>query len=141
MSTLDPILRRKGHEVRLACPDGILLDSYPGALAQVVSNLALNAVIHAFPEGRPGTLLVDVSRLGDTQIRMTVRDDGRGIPRENLQRIFDPFFTTGRDKGSTGLGLHIVYNLVVSTLRGQIAIDSEEGVGTGVTIDLPVTVP
>ncbi|KQQ31213.1 ATPase [Methylobacterium sp. Leaf123] len=140
MSTLDPILRRKGHEVRLACPDGLHLDSYPGALAQVVSNLALNAVIHAFPEGRPGTLHIDVTRLGDTQIRMTMRDDGRGIPRENRQRIFDPFFTTGRDKGSTGLGLHIVYNLVVSTLRGQIAIESEEGVGTGVTIDLPVTV-
>jgi len=82
-----------------------------------------------------------VSRRGDTQIRMVVRDDGHGIPRENLRRIFDPFFTTGRDEDSTGLGLHIVYNLVVSTLRGQIAIESEEGVGARVTIDLPVTVP
>jgi signal transduction histidine kinase len=141
MSTLDPLLRRKGHEVRLACPDGIVLDSYPGALAQIVSNLALNAVIHAFAEDRPGTLVIDVARLGDAQVRMVVRDDGRGIPRENLQRIFDPFFTTGRDKGSTGLGLHIVYNLVVSTLRGQIAIESEEGIGTRVTIELPVSVP
>ncbi|MCP1548146.1 signal transduction histidine kinase [Methylorubrum zatmanii] len=70
-----------------------------------------------------------------------MRDDGHGIPRENLRRIFDPFFTTGRDKDSTWLGLHIADNLVVSTLRGQIAIESEEGVGTRVTIDLPVTVP
>lgn len=82
-----------------------------------------------------------MGRRGDTQIRMVVRDDGHGIPREDLQRIFDLFFTTGRDKGSTWLGLHIVYTLVVSTLRGQIAIESEEGVGTRVTIVLPVTVP
>ena len=141
MSTLDPVLRRKGQAVRLACPDGIVLDSYPGALAQIVSNLALNASVHAFDADRPGTLTIDVTRLGETQIRMVVRDDGRGIPRENLQRIFDPFFTTGRDKGSTGLGLHIVYNLVVSTLRGQITIASEEGIGTEVTIELPVAVP
>ncbi|GAA0250108.1 Sensor histidine kinase RcsC [Methylorubrum aminovorans] len=141
MSTLDPVLRRKGHAVRLACPDGIVLDSYPGALAQIVSNLALNASVHAFDADRPGTLTIDVTRLGESQIRMVVRDDGRGIPRENLQRIFDPFFTTGRDKGSTGLGLHIVYNLVVSTLRGQITIESEEGVGTQVTIELPAAVP
>ncbi|MER2265730.1 sensor histidine kinase [Methylobacterium oxalidis] len=141
MSTLGPLLRRKGHEVRLTCADGIVLDSYPGALAQVVSNLALNAVIHAYPEGRTGTLAIDVVRLGDAQIRIVFRDDGRGIPKENLQRIFDPFFTTRRDKGSTGLGLHIVYNLVTSTLRGRIELESSENIGTEVTIDLPTELP
>ena len=141
MSTLGPLLRRKGHTLHLACPDGIVLQSHPGALAQVVSNLALNAVIHAFPEGEPGTLAIDVTRLGAGQVRIVVRDDGRGISRENRPRIFDPFFTTGRDKGSTGLGLHIVHNLVVSTLGGQIALESEEGAGTRVTVDLPLAAP
>ncbi|MEH3147724.1 MAG: HAMP domain-containing sensor histidine kinase [Methylobacterium frigidaeris] len=141
MSTLGPLLRRKGHQVRLACAAGIVLDSYPGALAQVVSNLALNAVVHAFPEGRTGTLAIDVVRLDDSRIRMVFRDDGRGIPKQNLGRIFDPFFTTRRDKGSTGLGLHIVYNLVTSTLRGRIELESDENTGTGVTIDLPAALP
>ncbi|PXW63735.1 HAMP domain-containing sensor histidine kinase [Methylobacterium sp. B4] len=141
LSTLDPVMRRKGHEVRLDCADGIILDSYPGALAQVVSNLALNAMIHAFPEGRAGRLAIDVTQVEEARVRIVFQDDGKGVPRENLQRIFDPFFTTGRDKGSTGLGLHIVYNLVVSTLGGQIALESEENVGTRVTIELPLTLP
>lgn len=137
MSTLGPLLRRKGHQVRLTCAEGIVLDSYPGALAQVVSNLALNAVVHAFPDGRAGTLAIDVVRLGTAQIRLVFRDDGTGIPQENLQRIFDPFFTTRRDKGSTGLGLHIVYNLVTSTLQGRVELESHETIGTVFTIDLP----
>ncbi|MBX9930829.1 MAG: HAMP domain-containing histidine kinase [Methylobacterium sp.] len=141
LSTLGPLLRRKGHEVRLACADGIVLDSYPGALAQVVSNLALNAVIHAFPEGRAGTIDIDVVRLDEARIRIVFRDDGRGIPNENVARIFDPFFTTRRDAGSTGLGLHIVYNLVTSTLRGRIDLESSEDIGTKVTIELPAALP
>jgi two-component system, NtrC family, sensor kinase len=140
MSTLGPLLRRKGHHVRLTCARGIVLDSYPGALAQVVSNLALNAVIHAFPEGHAGTIAIDVVRLDDAQIRFIFRDDGKGIPAENLQRIFDPFFTTQRDKGSTGLGLHIVYNLVTLTLQGRIDLNSEEGIGTRITIDIPAVI-
>jgi two-component system NtrC family sensor kinase len=139
MSTLGPLLRRKGHEVRLACPAGIVLDSYPGALAQVISNLALNAVLHAFPDGRTGTLAVDVTRLDEARVRIVFRDDGRGIPEENRLRIFDPFFTTRRDKGSTGLGLHIVYNLVTSTLQGRIELESGEDRGTAFTIELPAT--
>ncbi|GJD77188.1 sensor histidine kinase [Methylobacterium gregans] len=137
VSTLGPLLRRKGHQVRFTCADGIVLNSYPGALAQVVSNLALNAVIHAFPDGHAGKITIDVARLGDAQIRFVFRDDGKGIPMENLPRIFDPFFTTRRDKGSTGLGLHIVYNLVTSTLHGRIELESEENIGTKITIDIP----
>lgn len=140
MSTLGPLLRRKGHAVEIACADGIVLDSHPGALAQVISNLALNAVLHGFPDGRTGTLSVEVSRLADETVRIVVSDDGIGIPPQNLRKVFDPFFTTGRDKGSTGLGLHIVYNLVASTLRGRIAIESEVDVGTVVSIGLPLLV-
>ena len=141
MSTLGPLLRRKGHQVRLTCAPGLVLDSYPGALAQVVSNLALNAVVHAFPDGRAGTLSIDVVRLEDGQIRIVFRDDGTGIPKEHLPRIFDPFFTTRRDKGSTGLGLHIVYNLVTATLHGRIELESADETGTVITIDLPEALP
>lgn len=139
MSTLGPLLRRKGHAVEIVCADGIVLDSHPGALAQVISNLALNAVLHGFPEGRTGTLSVEVSRIADASVRIVVADDGIGIPPENLRKVFDPFFTTRRDRGSTGLGLHIVFNLVASTLQGRIDLDSRPGEGTRVTLALPTS--
>ncbi|MGE7413280.1 sensor histidine kinase [Methylobacterium tarhaniae] len=140
MSTLGPLLRRKGHEVRLACAGGIVLDSYPGALAQVISNLALNAVLHAYPDDRTGTLAIDVARLDEARIQIVFRDDGIGIAIRNMQKIFDPFFTTRRDKGNIGLGLHIVYNLVTSTLNGYIRFHSIENIGTEFIIDLPIVV-
>lgn len=139
MSTLGPLLRRRGHEVRIDCEAGIVLSSYPGALAQVISNLALNAVHHGFADGRSGILDLRVSRVGADDVCIVFLDDGTGIPADDLPKVFDPFFTTGRDRGSTGLGLHIVHNLVVSTLGGQIELVSEAGLGTQVTINLPIS--
>lgn len=139
MSTLGPLLRRRGHAVRIQCEPGIVLCAYPGALAQVITNLALNAVHHAFAEGEAGTLDLRVSRIGASDLRIVFSDDGAGIPADHLQKVFDPFFTTGRDRGSTGLGLHIVHNLVVSTLGGQIRLASDAGRGTQVTIDVPLS--
>lgn len=138
MSTLQPLLVRRGHQVTVLCGDGIIVDSYPGALAQVIRNLALNAVIHGYPDKHIGEITITVSRLGDERMQIIVSDDGIGIAESDLAKVFDPFFTTRRDKGSTGLGLHIVFNLVVSTLKGQIDIASTPGAGTRVTLDLPL---
>jgi signal transduction histidine kinase len=138
MSTLQPLLVRRGHQATVLCEDGIAVDSYPGALAQVIRNLALNAVIHAYPDGRIGEITIAVSRLDDERMQIIVSDDGIGIAEGDLAKVFDPFFTTRRDKGSTGLGLHIVFNLVVSTLKGQIDLASTPGQGTCVTLDLPL---
>ncbi|KAB1072581.1 sensor histidine kinase [Methylobacterium planeticum] len=140
MSTLEPLLRRKGHAVRVSCEDGLVLHTHPGALAQVISNLALNAVVHAYPDGRSGLLDLTATRVGDDAVRIVFSDDGAGIPADHARKVFDPFFTTRRDQGSTGLGLHIVFNLVVATLRGQIELSSAAGSGTRFTIDLPMTV-
>lgn len=139
MSTLGPLLRRKGHEVRVACESGIMLDTYPGALAQVISNLALNAVIHGYPDGRSGVLDLTVSRAGEDRLCIVFADDGIGVAPENLPKVFDPFFTTRRDKGSTGLGLHIVFNLVAASLQGQIALSSDVGAGARFVITLPLS--
>ncbi|WNV08348.1 HAMP domain-containing sensor histidine kinase [Tardiphaga sp. 709] len=138
MSTLQPLLDRSGHTVRVICEDGIVADTYPGALAQVIRNLALNAAVHGFPDGRTGVIELAVSRLDDCNMRVVVADNGAGIPPDDLPKVFDPFFTTRRDKGSTGLGLHIVFNLVVSTLKGQIDLASEPWQGTRFTLDLPL---
>ena len=139
MSTLHPLLSRRGHEIGVSCPDGLMIDTYPGALSQVVSTLALNAAVHGFPDGNKGVLDLTILQNGPSELRIVFADNGVGIAPENLRKVFDPFFTTRRDKGHMGLGLHIVYNLVVSTLRGQIVIASEPGDGTRFVIDLPLT--
>ena len=137
MTSLGPMLRKAGHTVTVACPVDLKIDTYPGALGQIVTNLVVNASLHAFERGRPGEITVAVHENGTDMMRFVVSDNGRGIAAEDRGRIFDPFFTTRRAEGSTGLGLHIVFNLVSSTLQGRVYFESKPGVGTSFTIDLP----
>jgi signal transduction histidine kinase len=137
LTSLSPVLRKTRHEVSIDCPPGIVVDTYPGALGQVLTNLLVNAKAHAYAEGESGRLSIRVSEPRPEMLRIVFADDGKGIPPENLGKVFDPFFTTGRSTGSTGLGLHIVYNLVTSRLQGHIRLDSRVGEGTRFTIDIP----
>nr|WP_304363787.1 HAMP domain-containing sensor histidine kinase [Jiella sp. LLJ827] len=136
-TSLGPMQRRAGHPVKIDCEDDIEMLSYPGALSQVLTNLLTNAYIHAFEPGKTGTVTVTIRKRDANSVRIEFADDGRGISPENRGRIFDPFFTTGRSSGSTGLGLHIVYNLVTATLGGTITAESEIGNGTTFVIDIP----
>lgn len=138
LTSLGPVLRKSGHTVRVDCPPALILDTYPGSLAQVLTNLIMNAIVHAFAPGQHGELAIEVTEQRHRSVRLVFSDDGLGITPEHLPRVFDPFFTTGRDRGSTGLGLHIVYNLVTARLGGHIEIDSKLGCGTRFIIDLPV---
>lgn len=140
LTSLGPVLRRTGHEVTLECPEGLSMDTYPGALAQVFTNLVMNAVSHAYDEDQAGYMKLRVEKSRQGWLRFTFSDTGRGIPVENHEKIFEPFFTTGRASGSTGLGLHIVYNLVTNSLQGNIHLESEVGRGTAFIIDLPQSV-
>lgn len=140
LTSLSPVLRKTGHEVKIESPEGLTMDTYPGALAQVVTNLVMNAVSHAYDEDQAGHMVLRVEEQKNNWLRFTFIDDGRGIPKENHERIFEPFFTTGRAHGSTGLGLHIVYNLVTNSLHGRISLESEVGRGTRFIIDVPQSV-
>lgn len=135
-------IRYKHSLVRIALhiPDGIAMDSYPGAIEQIVANLVENAVVHAF-EGR-AQCRVDIAAqaLGE-RVVLTVTDNGNGIPAEHQSHIFDPFFTTRLGKGGSGLGLSIAYGLVTGMLGGQISVDSAPGAGARFTLDLPLTAP
>lgn len=134
--SLEPQLHRAGIRLELDAPPGLVFLTDPGTLAQIVTNLVMNALQHAYAPGARGRLTLAVS--GDPRaLTVVFADDGCGIPREHLKRIFDPFFTTRRGQGGTGLGLHIVYNLVTQRLRGAIHCDSEPGRGTRFTITLP----
>lgn len=141
LTSLSPQLRHNDVEVAVAGPDGLVVDSYPGSLAQIVTNLATNAVMHAFPPGRTGNRCDITLRPDGDAIEMTFTDNGVGVPAEHLPRIFDPFFTTRRNSGGSGLGLHIVYNLVAQRLRGTIEVFSEAGAGARFVIRIPRIVP
>jgi signal transduction histidine kinase len=140
LTSLRPILRKTKHEVLIECPPGVMVDTYPGALGQVLTNLLTNAVTHAYEPDQNGKLSIRVSEPRQDTVRIVFSDDGKGIPQEHQHRVFDPFFTTGRSTGSTGLGLHIVYNLVTSRLQGHINLYSKVERGTRFTIDIPKTV-
>ncbi len=144
LSSLAPRLKGTGHRVTLDCPDGLVMDSYPGALSQVVSNLVINALLHAFQPDAAGTIAIAVRADGSPSVSaagvvLDVIDDGRGVPPDQIERIFEPFFTTRRAEGGSGLGLHIVHNIVTGIFGGRIAVASQPGGGCRFTIHLPLT--
>ncbi|MDR3416210.1 MAG: HAMP domain-containing sensor histidine kinase [Nevskia sp.] len=135
--SLHPQLKRADVEVTVNCPAPLVLDSYPGSFAQIITNLVTNSMIHAFPPGRSGNAIrIDLAE-GDGSIELAFADNGTGITPEHLPKIFDPFFTTRRNSGGSGLGLHIVYNLVSQRLGGRIEVDSEAARGTRFRIRIP----
>ena len=138
MSKLGPLLSHHALAVDVECPPGIRLNSYPGALAQVISNLALNTAGHAYPDKQGGRFAIAVSQPEPKSVRLLCTDDGVGIPEELQAHIFDPFVTTGRERGNAGLGLHIAFNLVASSLNGRLRLESKTGPGTRIAIEIPV---
>jgi two-component system NtrC family sensor kinase len=140
VSSLQPKLKKTPIQLILNCPPEIVLDSYPGAFAQVITNLILNCVEHAFDPEAPGQIRIS-ARLDGEIVELHVADDGKGIPPQALDRIFEPFFTTRRGQGGTGLGLNIVYNLIVKQFAGTIAVSSTLGHGTHFTLRIPRVTP
>lgn len=141
--SLLPSLRQAGHRLEVACPHGIEMDSYPGALCEILTHLTSNALDHAFPEGRHGCVRIAVTRPAPGEVLLQFADDGVGIPPSLQARVFDPFVTTRRGAGRSGLGLHTVYNTVVATLQGQIALEPARPTGesgTTFSLRLPRTV-
>jgi NO-binding membrane sensor protein with MHYT domain/nitrogen-specific signal transduction histidine kinase len=119
---------------------GLVIDTYPGAIAQILSNLLINAQLHGYEEGQGGAIRVQARRVG-TEVEILCADDGKGIAPEIRDRVFEPFFTTRRGRGGSGLGLHIVYNLVTGTLKGRIELLSADGPGTVFRIRFPLQAP
>ncbi|MBF0316991.1 MAG: response regulator [Nitrospirae bacterium] len=140
MLGLKPMIKKTSHHITITCEQEIELDSYPGAFAQVITNLVMNAITHAFEKDDSGN--IDITAVQkQNNVTVTVADNGKGIPEAILGKIFDPFFTTNRKAGNTGLGLHIVYNIVHQTLRGDIHCQSTETLGTSFTISMPRELP
>jgi signal transduction histidine kinase len=133
---LTPALRKAQHTVEII-GDDLVIDSYPGALSQVITNIVMNAIIHAFEEKSKGQVLIRVVHDG-SNVHLNCSDNGNGMTAESLSKVFEAYYTTREGRGGTGLGTSIIYKLVTETLQGQISCSSELGVGTMFTITIPV---
>jgi PAS domain S-box-containing protein len=139
--TLSPLLKRQGVALRTNLQEGIPMDSYPGPLGQVLTNLVTNALTHAFDQHANPTLDIEAYPAADDSVVVQVRDNGCGITPDLLPRVFDPFVTTRMGQGGTGLGLYIAYNIVTKSLGGAIKVDSQVGQGTLFTLRVPLVAP
>jgi C4-dicarboxylate-specific signal transduction histidine kinase len=134
--SLYPRLKGKHVKINLNIDDQLVLNSYPGAFSQILTNLIINSLVHGFEKKDQGNINISARHL-DNELILEYRDDGRGIPKQNLNKIFDPFFTTNK-KAGTGLGLHIVYNIVNQKLNGSITCSNEKEKGVSFKMKIPV---
>ncbi|HEY0488741.1 MAG TPA: CHASE domain-containing protein [Telluria sp.] len=133
--------KRANCEADLDACTTLIMDSYPGSVGQVLSNLINNALLHAFDGRSAGRISIQVRPIGDDQVLIAFSDDGVGMSARVLHQAFDPFFTTKMGQGGTGLGMNIVYNIVTGMLGGTIELDSIPGQGTTVTVRVPIRAP
>ena len=126
--SLNPRLGKTQHEVFITCDDNIVLDTKPGPLSQIIINLIMNSLIHGFEQMDHGTIRLAIKLMGG-DLELIYKDNGKGLTEEQANKLFDPFYTTKKDEGGTGLGMHIVEDLVKNSLGGQIKLmPSEEGI-------------
>lgn len=137
IASLRPALKGRSIDISVAGDRTLEADTAAGALSQIVSNLIMNALMHAFPGDRHGQITFTVERDGSLA-RLRYRDDGVGMSADVLKRAFEPFFTTKRAQGGSGLGMSIIYNLATGTLRGAIKYQSSPGVGVQIDIEFPI---
>lgn len=138
MASLTPMHRRSGHRIELELDESLELDTHPGALSQIVTNLLQNALVHAYDEGVIGRIVLGLRAVAGA-IELSLTDEGRGMSADQQRRVFEPFYTTRRGTGGSGLGMHVVHNLVTQRLDGTVRIESAPGRGTRVVVRLPTT--
>ena len=135
--SLGPKLKKTEHKIELDCSDNLMVISSPGAFSQLLTNLVMNSLIHGFSGSDKGNIHIGVSE-EDGFLKLQYRDNGKGMDENTLKNIYNPFFTTKRSHGGTGLGMHIVYNLVTQKLGGQISVESKIGDGSLFDIRVPI---
>ncbi|MCQ8849964.1 HAMP domain-containing histidine kinase [Alteromonas stellipolaris] len=137
IKSLKPSFKHSNHEIVVNCPEDLYIRCAPGAIAQIVTNMIVNSLVHGFEDTNDGKISLDVSADNNT-IEMRYRDNGKGLSNDDLDKLFDAFFTTKRGEGGSGLGTHIMYNLVTQSLSGHIEAQSKPGDGLQYTIRFPM---
>jgi ligand-binding sensor domain-containing protein/signal transduction histidine kinase len=135
--SLQPTLKRSRHRLTIEVPADLIVLTQPGALYQILVNLVMNSLTHAFEDRESGEIRIRARRDGEVLV-LDYADDGCGMSDEVRRRIFEPFFTTRRGQGGSGLGMHIVYNLAVQGLGGSIECETAPGKGTRFVLRIPL---
>jgi signal transduction histidine kinase len=138
--SLSPAWKNRPVEVLLSCPMDIQLDSFPGPLGQVITNLVTNSLTHGYEWSQAGQIRITVSQSNDG-VCMDVTDDGKGMNADQLKKCFEPFYTNARHLGGTGLGLTIAHNNTVGVLGGSIEASTTAQGGCQITVQLPYSAP
>lgn len=136
IQALHPKLKKTNHQIEINCPNDIVVNCHAGAISQIFTNLIINSVLHGFENRNRGKISIAVSEV-EENIKIVYKDNGIGISQDNLENLFDPFYTTKSTQGGTGLGTHIVQNLVHDTLNGTIKVEGEFGQGLSYEIEFP----
>ncbi|MBN2715031.1 MAG: hybrid sensor histidine kinase/response regulator [Deltaproteobacteria bacterium] len=134
--SLKPRLKKTNYKISLSCPPDLVIYSFPGALSRIMTNMIMNAIIHGFENRPDGTIAIQISAAG-SNISIECHDNGVGMAATVVENVFEPFFTTKRGRGGSGLGMHMVFNLVTQTLSGSIECKSDPGHGTRFSILFP----
>ena len=140
---VEPRFKATPYNIHTELQRGLRMDSYPGSLGQVLTNLVINSLVHGLHERPSGTVFIDchASERQAGWVELCVRDDGCGMDETVRRRIFDPFFTTKLGRGGSGLGMHIVHSIVTQLLGGQIEVHSEPDQGALMLLRLPCVAP
>jgi len=133
IQSLHPKIKKTKHSIKVNCADNIEIYCHPGAISQIFTNLIINSIIHGFDSIENGTITISAELKGQ-RLHLHYQDNGVGVPQNKLSQLFEPFYTTKDDDGGTGLGTHIVNELVTDTLNGKIVAHSE--VGQGLSYDI-----
>lgn len=135
--TLKPQLQSLPYIIDIDCPNALMINSKPGPINQILINLIMNSIIHGFEGKDHGRISITVMPLSN-QLNILFKDDGLGVDESIKHKVFEPFTTTKRGEGGSGLGLHLVYNLVTQALGGSIVLSSELGHGASIEINFPI---
>ncbi|ASP47467.1 sensor histidine kinase [Cognaticolwellia beringensis] len=136
--TLRPQLDNLPYIIKIDCPDDLTVKSKPGPINQILINLIMNSIIHGFEGKETGQISITVMSLSN-QLNILFKDDGVGVDESIKHKVFEPFTTTKRGEGGSGLGMHLVYNLVTQALGGSIVLSSETGQGVSIEINFPIS--
>ncbi len=145
--SIRPKFKATNIHIDLKCEKELRIEADPGSYAQILSNLLMNSLSHGYDAGGKGIINITIRRLPKehpeqkshdlTDLQILYSDDGKGMTEETVKQMFEPFFTTQRNTGGTGLGMHIIYNLVTQTLGGKITVKSKQGEGVQFLLDIP----
>ena len=136
VQSLKPSFKQTHHVIKVNCPPDLVIRCAPGAIAQIVTNMVMNSLVHGFESTNEGVISLEVTQ-ANNEVAMLYQDNGKGLSESHLEKLFDAFFTTKREDGGSGLGTHIIYNLVTQSLSGHIEARSEPYQGLTYSIHFP----